>query len=61
VKISDNAHNSLPERTEALEELTGEPTNPRYAEARTLLYAAVPRDDVERILRRANPWLLTTF
>ncbi|MGA8987386.1 hypothetical protein [Aeromicrobium sp.] len=54
VKISDNAHNSLPERIEAL----GRPADPKYADARRLLYAAVPREDVERILRRANPALL---
>ena len=58
VKISDNAHNSLPARTAELTRLTGTPVNPRYAHARTLLHAAVPSTDVELILHRANPWLL---
>ncbi len=39
VKISDNAHNSLPERVEALRALGKEP-KPRYAEPRRVLYAA---------------------
>ncbi|AXT85151.1 phosphohydrolase [Aeromicrobium sp. A1-2] len=54
VKISDNAHNSLPARIEAL----GGPPHPRYAAARSLLYTAVRREDVELILRRANPALM---
>jgi (p)ppGpp synthase/HD superfamily hydrolase len=57
VKISDNAHNSLPERVEALRVIGKEP-KPRYAEARRVLYAAAKREDVERILQRANPSLL---
>lgn len=54
VKISDNAHNSLPERIARLDA----PADPKYVDARHLLYAATPREDVERILRRANPALL---
>lgn len=57
VKISDNAHNSLPERVEALRALGKEP-KARYAQARRVLYAAAKREDVEHILRRANPSLL---
>ncbi|MBC7630365.1 HD domain-containing protein [Aeromicrobium sp.] len=58
VKISDNAHNSLPDRVAALEQQTGKPAGTKYADARRLLWAAVPRGDVEHILRRANPALL---
>jgi (p)ppGpp synthase/HD superfamily hydrolase len=57
VKISDNAHNSLPERIEALRAL-GKAPKSRYAEARRALYAVAERDDVKRILRRANSSLL---
>lgn len=49
VKISDNAHNSLPVREAALA-AHGIAPSPKYAEARRLLYAAVGRDDIERIL-----------
>lgn len=55
VKISDNAHNSLPQRIAGLDG----PPNERYARARRMLYAATPRKDVETILRRVNPSLLT--
>ena len=58
VKISDNAHNSLPERVAALA-ANGIAASPKYADARQLLYAAADWGDVERILRRANPSLLT--
>ena len=44
VKISDNAHNSRPDRVAALVRLTGEPENPRYARVREVLYAAAPTD-----------------
>jgi len=57
VKISDNAHNSLPERVAALE-ASGVTPSPKYADARRLLYDIADRDDVERILSRANPALL---
>lgn len=55
VKISDNAHNSRPDRVQALLERTGNGPNPRYAAARSLLYAAVPIMEVEAILRRTGP------
>lgn len=57
VKISDNAHNSRPDRVRELADLLGVPPNPRYAEARSLLYAAVPLGDVEMVLRRTTPSL----
>ena len=58
VKISDNAHNSRPDRVEALERQTGQPANPRYERAREVLYAAAPAQDIARILRRVCPPLL---
>lgn len=58
VKISDNAHNSLPDRNAELEQRFGVAVRGRYARARKLLYAAVPRENVETVLRRANPSLL---
>jgi hypothetical protein len=30
----------------------------RYADARPVLYAAVPEEEVRKILQRINPWLL---
>lgn len=57
VKISDNVHNSHPDRVRALVEATGEPPAMRYAEARPILFAAVRRDHAEKILRRVNPSL----
>jgi (p)ppGpp synthase/HD superfamily hydrolase len=58
VKISDNAHNSRPDRAAALERVTGEPINPRYAAARRVLYAVAPAEDIAKILRRAAPQFL---
>lgn len=59
VKIADNAHNSLPERVQALaEKWPDKPPVTRYAEARPVLYAAVPEDEVRKILQRVNPWLI---
>lgn len=58
VKISDNAHNSRPERVAALELVTGKPPNARYARAREVLYAAAPAEQVAKILRRVSPPLL---
>ncbi|GAB2776702.1 hypothetical protein GCM10027020_32520 [Nocardioides salsibiostraticola] len=57
VKIADNAHNSRPDRVAALLERTGQGPNPRYAEARSLLYTAVPAIDVKKILIRTAPSL----
>jgi len=59
VKIADNAHNSLPERVRALaEKWPDKPPVTRYADARPVLYAAVPREEVQQILERINPHLL---
>jgi hypothetical protein len=59
VKIADNAHNSLPERVKALAEKWPErPPVTRYADARPVLYAAVPEAEIRMILARVNPWLL---
>jgi hypothetical protein len=59
VKIADNAHNSLPERVKALaEKWPDKPPVTRYAEARPVLYDAVPVEEVRKILARVNPWLL---
>jgi (p)ppGpp synthase/HD superfamily hydrolase len=59
VKIADNAHNSLPERVQALaEKWPDKPPATRYAEARPVLYAAVSEAEIRMILERVNPWLL---
>lgn len=59
VKIADNAHNSLPERVQALaEKWPDKPPVTRYADARPVLYAAVPVEETRKILARINPWLL---
>jgi (p)ppGpp synthase/HD superfamily hydrolase len=59
VKIADNAHNSLPERVKALaEKWPDKPPVTRYADARPVLYTAVPREEVRMILERINPYLL---
>ncbi|WP_445257344.1 hypothetical protein [Nocardioides aurantiacus] len=58
VKISDDAHNSRPDRVAALDLVAGKPTNPRYQRAREVLYAAGPDDQVAKILRRVSPPLL---
>lgn len=59
VKIADNAHNSLPERVKALAaKWPGKPPVTKYRDARPVLYAAVPAEDVRMILKRINPWLL---
>ncbi len=58
IKISDNAHNSLPDRTAQLPAEKRDRLNRKYADARPVLWAAVPREDVEAILRIVNPSLL---
>jgi len=59
VKIADNAHNSLPERVEALaEKWPDKPPVTKYRDARPVLYAAVEVEEVRKILARVNPWLL---
>ncbi|MDQ0828106.1 hypothetical protein QFZ60_004279 [Arthrobacter sp. B2I5] len=62
VKIADNAHNSLPERVQALaEKWPDKPPVTKYRDARPVLYAAVEEDEVRKILARVNPWLLEEF
>jgi FAD/FMN-containing dehydrogenase len=62
VKIADNAHNSLPERVQALaEKWPDKPPVTKYRDARPVLYAAVEVEEVRQILARANPWLLEEF
>jgi hypothetical protein len=59
VKIADNAHNSLPERVQALaEKWPDKPPVTRYADARPVLYAAVAEPEIRKILERINPFLL---
>ncbi|MFD5278144.1 phosphohydrolase [Pseudarthrobacter sp. NPDC058362] len=59
VKIADNAHNSLPERVQALaEKWPDKPPVTKYRDARPVLYAAVEVEEVRKILARVNPWLL---
>lgn len=59
VKIACNAHNSLPERVRALaEKWPDKAPNTRYADARKVLYPAVPRGEIHLILQRINPDLL---
>ncbi|MDT0170451.1 HD domain-containing protein [Pseudarthrobacter sp. BRE9] len=62
VKIADNAHNSLPERVQALaEKWPDKPPVTKYRDARPVLYAAVEVEEVRKILARVNPWLLEEF
>lgn len=59
VKIADNAHNSLPERVQALaEKWPDKPPTTRYADARKVLYRAVPKAEIRLILQRINPHLI---
>lgn len=58
VKISDNAHNSLPARALAIEdEQTRERLARKYARAREILWKAAPRNEIRQILRVVNPTL----
>ncbi|MBT8163380.1 MULTISPECIES: HD domain-containing protein [Arthrobacter] len=61
VKIACNAHTSLPERMQAFAEKWPDrpPATARYAEARKVLYTAVPRGESHLILDRLNPDLLS--
>lgn len=58
VKIADNAHNSLAERLAGLAPADRDRLPRRYAEARPVLWAAVPDEDVRTIVSRVNPALL---
>ncbi|TLM84289.1 HD domain-containing protein [Pseudarthrobacter sp. NamE5] len=59
VKIADNAHNSLPQRVQALaEKWPDKPPATKYRDARPVLYAAVEVEEIRKVLARINPWLL---
>lgn len=58
VKIADNAHNSRADRAALLPVGQRERLAARYADARAVLWTAVPRADVEAIVSRVNPALL---
>ncbi|QMU70693.1 HD domain-containing protein [Streptacidiphilus sp. P02-A3a] len=59
LKISDNADNSDPSRTAQLPPDTAERLAAKYAQARTVLWPAVPYEDTAAVLRIVNPTLLT--
>ncbi|MFF4410528.1 HD domain-containing protein [Streptomyces sp. NPDC001262] len=59
VKIADNAHNSRPERAARLPREKRERLAAKYRAARTVLWPAAHRDDIETIVRIVNPSLLT--
>ncbi len=58
LKIADNANNSDPSRTARLPPDTAARLAAKYAHARTVLWPAVPYEDVAAILRVLNPALL---
>ena len=58
LKISDNAHNSLPERHIRLSPEQRGRLTAKYAHARRLLWPAASPEDVRAILRIVNPSLL---
>lgn len=58
VKISDNAHNSLPDRLKHLDGETRKRLERKYREAREKLWSCVSPEDIEKILRIVNPSLL---
>lgn len=58
VKISDNAHNSLPNRSSRLPRETRERLKGKYSEARERLWACARRKDVATILAAVNPSLM---
>jgi (p)ppGpp synthase/HD superfamily hydrolase len=62
VKIADNAHNTLPERTAKLAETADQATIDRlgrkYRQAQDILWAAMPYTEVKAILKVMNPDLI---
>ncbi|EGJ77745.1 putative metal dependent phosphohydrolase [Streptomyces sp. Tu6071] len=58
VKIADNAHNSRPDRSARLPTARAERLAAKYRAARSLLWPAVPAEDVATILTIVNPDLL---
>jgi (p)ppGpp synthase/HD superfamily hydrolase len=57
VKISDNAHNSRPDRAAQLPEPKRQRLAEKYSKARDVLWAAVSPQDVEMIISIVNPAL----
>lgn len=58
IKISDNAHNSHPDRTAQLPEEKRARLAVKYEHARSILWPAVALEDVHAIIERVNPSLL---
>jgi (p)ppGpp synthase/HD superfamily hydrolase len=58
VKISDNAHNSRPDRAAQLPEEKRSRLAAKYRAARNVLWAAADDRDIEAIVRIVNPALL---
>ena len=58
VKISDNAHNSRPDRTSQLPEEKRIRLAAKYQGARKILWAHAEYDEIEHILKIVNPALL---
>lgn len=59
VKVSDNAHNTVPERVEAIQdEATRQRLAAKYALGREILWKALPREEIRQILRVVNPSLV---
>ncbi|MFC1434366.1 phosphohydrolase [Streptacidiphilus sp. N1-3] len=59
LKVSDNAHNSLPDRAAQLPPEQRLRLAEKYRHARSVLWPSVPHEDVRAILRIVNPSLLT--
>ncbi|GGP75838.1 phosphohydrolase [Streptomyces abikoensis] len=59
VKISDNAHNSRPDRAAHLPPNKREQLAAKYRSARAQLWPAARQEDIEAIVRTVNPSLLT--
>jgi (p)ppGpp synthase/HD superfamily hydrolase len=58
VKISDNAHNSHPDRVAQLPEEKQARLAAKYSHARSILWPTVAIEDVRAIVERVNPSLL---
>lgn len=58
VKVADNAHNSRADRLANLDPTTRQRLEKKYAQARRVLWGAVPAADVNRIVSIVNPALL---
>lgn len=58
VKVSDNAHNCLPDRLKCLDEATRERLEGKYREARRSMWPYLDAGDIRTILEIVNPSLL---